>query len=124
MEFSNTKFIGKSRKDHICCFCQSTIPSGTSYYAQANKYEGEFYILKMCPICRKVTGRLDISYYEYIPTYILEDVIIETEQLKKDILDPYLRHPNPSCYLQEKINKWSKQYNNIKAKVRSKYIEV
>ena len=125
MEFSNTLFVESCKKDHICDFCKSTIIKGTSYYRQNNKYEGNFYTLKMCPICWKVTGRVvnDFPTYDNVPTHILEELEMYDEK-QKAILDLYLRHPNPSNYLQQIINRWSREYKRLKVNVRGNYIEV
>ena len=75
MSFWNSRNINKTRKEHMCIFCLSKIPIGSSCSHQSGMWEGEFNDYRLCNRCLKFIDeyKLDLSdgfsagdFHEYI----------------------------------------------------------
>lgn len=53
-EFWTNKIIKKSRKKHICAYCDVIIPVGSSYSRESGNYEGNMQDYALCLRCRKL----------------------------------------------------------------------
>jgi len=53
LEFFSEYTIAAARKDHRCESCQTTILAGESYVYMAGKWDGDLFITKNHPECRK-----------------------------------------------------------------------
>lgn len=53
MEFYN-RSLPEARKTHTCEFCGKEIQSGEKYSYETGKYEGEFFVRKLCLICEQM----------------------------------------------------------------------
>lgn len=89
--FSTTK-VKKTRKEHICDCCGSTIQKGEELIKYAGVYEGDFFASKVCPQCDKI-----VEFYcdEYgTNEWCLNEVIgevwnyAEVQELLKQIKHP------------------------------------
>lgn len=61
MSFWNSRQVDKTRKKHVCIFCQSTIPIGSSCRHETGTWEGEFNDYYLCNRCVKFIDKCDID---------------------------------------------------------------
>lgn len=53
-EFFNERWVKAAKKDHQCIECFCTIKQGSSYRYVSWKYDGAFYIAKICSRCDQI----------------------------------------------------------------------
>lgn len=53
MDFYDTK-IHKAKKVHKCEFCEKTIEVGERYSYESGKFDGDFFVRKLCLDCRSI----------------------------------------------------------------------
>ena len=53
-DFFSTQTTKKTRKEHICDCCGSTIEKGEELIRYAGVYCGDFFSSKLCPQCDKI----------------------------------------------------------------------
>lgn len=50
MDFYNQKYV-RARKHHKCEFCEKEIVPGEIYSYESGKYDGDFFVRKLCLTC-------------------------------------------------------------------------
>ena len=53
----------KARKDHVCNYCNGTIPKGEKYERQGNIYDGTLYTWKAHFRCSEIVSKLKMHVF-------------------------------------------------------------
>ena len=67
-DFFETRHYAKTRKNHVCEYCDRLIPAGEPRYAISGKYEGDFQNYSLCPWCEQHIAQIENdngSSYEF-----------------------------------------------------------
>lgn len=62
MEFYRHDIV-VAKKEHECEFCKEKIKPGTSYHYECGKYDGDFFVRKLCKTCYSAMN--DFLYQSY-----------------------------------------------------------
>lgn len=54
MSFWSSRRVKKTRKEHICLFCNAAIPAGSTCSHESGMYEGEMNNYYLCDRCREL----------------------------------------------------------------------
>ena len=88
--------IQKSRKDHKCSCCGTTIKSASSYLYHFDVFEGNASTEKMCMDCLSDRWKFTAEHGGYVPcpssfTMMLQDCIADGDEESEKIWEPMLR---------------------------------
>lgn len=108
-DFFSTKKIKKTRKEHICDCCNSTIQKGEELIRYAGVYESDFFASKLCPQCHEIVN----FYCNELGTneWCLNEVIGEV-WMYKEVYELLKQIKHPSKYVLnciEDYEEWQKE---------------
>lgn len=73
VEFQATYIVKKTRKKHLCCICNRTIPQGFSCRHTTGKSEGEFFNQYLCNTCWELQSKFPYSVCDWSEGYWSND---------------------------------------------------
>lgn len=110
MTFASETVVKRTRKDHRCEFCCTTIPAGSEMLRLAGHWDGDFYTAKAHPDCRAMWIAAFNDFgdpWEGMVFDLVEAMIGDcTADEGQDILDAYRgRFPHPVCRIELRLLK-------------------